>query len=60
MLATVAATLGLNFAIGKTVAAFGLGIVGGMFRSLLASLVQLSRSFHEKNLVGSIMAHEFI
>ncbi|MEM6482602.1 MAG: permease, partial [Pseudomonadota bacterium] len=30
MLATTAATLGISFAVGKTVAAFGLGILGGM------------------------------
>lgn len=30
MLATTAATLGLGFAIGKTVAAFGLGLMGGL------------------------------
>ena len=36
MLATTAATLGLSFAVGKTVAAFGLGILGGAVTSLFA------------------------
>lgn len=36
MLATTAATLGLSFAIGKTVAAFGLGILGGSATALFA------------------------
>ena len=35
MLATTAATLGLSFAIGKTVAAFGLGLLGGTVTSML-------------------------
>lgn len=36
MLATTAATLGLTFAIGKTMAAFGLGIFGGVATALFA------------------------
>lgn len=36
MLATTAATLGLTFAIGKTVAAFGLGIFGGTVTAMLS------------------------
>lgn len=36
MLATTAATLGLTFAIGKTVAAFGLGVFGGAVTSLFS------------------------
>ncbi|WP_170379557.1 permease [Ruegeria atlantica] len=36
MLATTAATLGLSFAIGKTLAAFGLGVFGGAVASLFA------------------------
>ncbi|WP_120631741.1 permease [Ruegeria sp. EL01] len=36
MLATTAATLGLSFAIGKTLAAFGLGVFGGAVTSLFA------------------------
>ncbi len=35
MLATTAATLGLAFAIGKTVSAFGLGLLGGMVTAAL-------------------------
>jgi len=35
MLATTAATLGFAFALGKTVAAFGLGLFGGTFTALL-------------------------
>ena len=35
MLATTAATLGLAFAIGKTIAAFGLGLFGGTVTALL-------------------------
>lgn len=36
MLATTAATLGLGFAAGKTIAAFGLGIFGGALTSILS------------------------
>lgn len=36
MLATTAATLGLSFAIGKTLAAFGLGVFGGAITGLFA------------------------
>lgn len=36
MLATTVATLGLSFAIGKTVAAFGLGVFGGTITALFA------------------------
>lgn len=36
MLATTAATLGLTFAIGKTLAAFGLGLFGGAITGLFA------------------------
>ncbi|MCF2872313.1 permease [Octadecabacter sp. G9-8] len=36
MLATTAATLGLSFAIGKTLAAFGLGVFGGAITALFA------------------------
>ncbi len=36
MLATTAATLGLSFAIGKTLAAFGLGVFGGAVTGLFA------------------------
>ena len=36
MLATTAATLGMSFAIGKTVAAFGLGLFGGAITSVFA------------------------
>ncbi|MEQ9040275.1 MAG: permease [Silicimonas sp.] len=36
MLATTAATLGLSFAIGKTLAAFGLGLFGGAITGLFA------------------------
>lgn len=36
MLATTAATLGLSFAVGKTVAAFGLGLFGGAITALFA------------------------
>jgi len=37
MLATTAATLGFSFAVGKTVAAFGLGIFGGFATALCAN-----------------------
>ncbi|MEM7530112.1 MAG: permease [Pseudomonadota bacterium] len=37
MLATTAATLGVSFAIGKTLAAFGLGILGGAATALFAN-----------------------
>lgn len=38
MLATTAATLGLSFAIGKTLAAFGLGVFGGTITALFAKM----------------------
>jgi len=38
MLATTAATLGLSFAIGKTLAAFGLGVFGGAITALFAKV----------------------
>lgn len=37
MLATTAATLGLSFAVGKTLAAFGLGVFGGAITALFAA-----------------------
>lgn len=36
MLATTGATLGLSFALGKTIAAFGLGVFGGMVTAFFA------------------------
>ena len=37
MLATTAATLGIDFALGKTVAAFGLGLMGGGVTAVMAT-----------------------
>lgn len=57
MLATTAATLGLSFAIGKTVAAFGLGLWGGGVTSMFAGRDWVQFSLRENALVGRITAN---
>ncbi len=57
MLATTAATLGLSFAIGKTVAAFGLGLWGGSTTALLAGRGWARFPLRENALVGRLTAN---
>jgi len=56
MLATTAATLGLSFAIGKTVAAFGLGVIGGMFTALFAKASWVVHSLRNNGLARQLSA----
>lgn len=55
MLATTAATLGLGFAIGKTLAAFGLGLWGGGVTSLMANRGWAKTPLRDNGLVGRLM-----
>ncbi|MEM1275832.1 MAG: permease [Pseudomonadota bacterium] len=50
MLATTAATLGLAFAIGKTLAAFGIGVFGGAVTALFATRPWALRSLRENGM----------
>ena len=54
MLATTAATLGLAFAIGKTVAAFGLGLMGGAAGWLFATANWSQQPLRQNAIVGQI------
>lgn len=54
MLATTAATLGFSFAIGKTVAAFGLGIFGGLTTATLARRSWTSQPLRSNRIVGEL------
>ncbi len=54
MLATTAATLGLGFAIGKTVAAFGLGLLGGFTTAALAGCSWTDRPLRSNRIVGEL------
>ena len=54
MLATTAATLGFGFAIGKTLAAFGLGLLGGFVTAGLASYPWTRAPLRDNELVGSL------
>lgn len=56
MLATTAATLGLDFAIGKTVAAFGLGLFGGFATAALRRGDWVDRPLRSNALVGRLGA----
>ncbi|WP_136657663.1 permease [Nitratireductor sp. XY-223] len=53
MLAATAATLGLSFAVGKTLAAFGLGILGGSATWLVARRPWIERPLRKNAIVGS-------
>jgi len=55
MLATTAATLGLAFAIGKTVAAFGLGILGGTVTAWFARSPWAQSALREGGLAQSLV-----
>ncbi len=54
MLATTAATLGVGFAVGKTVAAFGLGLWGGAITSLFARRGWAKASLRNNKIVGKL------
>ncbi|MBO6893388.1 MAG: permease [Roseibium sp.] len=54
MLATTAATLGVSFAIGKTVAAFGLGLYGGGLTALFTHRNQAQSALRDNALVSGL------
>lgn len=54
MLATTAATLGIGFAIGKTVAAFGLGLWGGAVTSMFSRREWVRISLRDNQIVGKL------
>ncbi|MGP1255612.1 MAG: permease [Kiloniellales bacterium] len=54
MLATTAATLGLGFAVGKSVAAFGLGLWGGAVTSVFAKQEWASAPLRRNKIVGQL------
>jgi uncharacterized membrane protein YraQ (UPF0718 family) len=56
MLATTAATLGLSFAIGKTLAAFGLGVFGGAITALFAKVPWSINAFRDNGLARQLSA----
>lgn len=56
MLATTAATLGLSFAIGKTVAAFGLGVFGGAITGLFAKTPWAMNALRDNRLARQLSA----
>lgn len=56
MLATTAATLGLSFAVGKTLAAFGLGLFGGAVTSLFARTPWALNALRENRLTRQLSA----
>lgn len=58
MLATTAATLGLSFAIGKTVAAFGLGIFGGLITALFAGRPWVLAALRDNSLARQLTANQ--
>lgn len=54
MLAATAATLGVNFAFGKTLSAFGLGLFGGSVTAVLAKFTLSKPALRDNALVGSL------
>lgn len=56
MLATTAATLGLSFAIGKTLAAFGLGVFGGAITALFAKSPWTVNALRDNGLARQLSA----
>lgn len=54
MLATTAATLGWTFALGKTLAAFGLGLLGGAGTSLVAQRPWARQALRTNRLTGRL------
>ena len=56
MLATTVATLGLSFAIGKTVAAFGLGVFGGSITALFTRAPWAQTALRDNGLARQLSA----
>lgn len=56
MLATTAATLGLSFAIGKTLAAFGLGLFGGAITGLFSKAPWALNALRDNGLARQLSA----
>lgn len=56
MLATTAATLGLSFAIGKTLAAFGLGVFGGAITGLFSKTPWALNALRDNGLARQLSA----
>ncbi|MGC3940581.1 permease [Roseobacter sp. EG26] len=56
MLATTAATLGLSFAIGKTIAAFGMGLFGGAITGLFAKTAWAMNALRDNGLARQLSA----
>jgi len=56
MLATTAATLGLSFAAGKTLAAFGLGVFGGGMTALLSNRKWTMQALRDNGFVNQLNA----
>lgn len=54
MLATTAATLGMGFAAGKTLAAFGLGLWGGMITSVFAKRSWATAALRSNAITGNL------
>ncbi|POF32293.1 permease [Roseibium marinum] len=54
MLATTAATLGIGFAAGKTLAAFGLGLWGGMVTSVFAKKGWAKAALRSNGITGNL------
>ncbi len=56
MLATTAATLGMSFAIGKTLAAFGLGLLGGTVTTLFVRAAWVQEPLRQNGIVGGLIS----
>jgi uncharacterized membrane protein YraQ (UPF0718 family) len=56
MLAVTAATLGMSFAIGKTLAALGLGLLGGTVTALFARAAWAKEPLRQNGIVGGLIA----
>lgn len=56
MLATTAATLGVSFAIGKTIAAFGLGLFGGAITGVFATSPWALNALRDNGLARQLIA----
>ncbi|MEP3112485.1 permease [Nisaea sp.] len=54
MLATTAATLGVEFAVGKTLAAFCIGLAGGTLTAMMAHKHWAVTSLRENSIIGSL------
>lgn len=57
-LSAMVATLGVEFAVGKTVAAFALGVAGGMLTAGLAGVSWIARPLRDNRLVGDLAARQ--